>query len=77
MLLVLFSTTIVLSLWVLLQIEFVPQTIEDPKTRILRENLSFVEQAMMLQKSPELFKYRKLYDAIPIAFFPFFLAGYL
>jgi hypothetical protein len=75
--LAIFSATIVISLWVLLQIEFVPQRIEDPNTRIVRENLSFLERATMLQRSPELFKSWKLYGAIPIAFFPFLLAGYL
>jgi len=72
-----FSIAIVVSLWALLQIEFVPQRIEDPNTRIARENLSFVERASMLQRNPELFKPWKLYGAIPIAFFPFLLAGYL
>ena len=77
LLLAIFSVSIVVSLWVLLQIEFVPQRIEDPNTRIVRENLSFLERATMLQRNPELFKTWKLYGAIPIAFFPFLLAGYL
>jgi hypothetical protein len=77
LLLAFFSITVVVSLWVLLQIEFVPQRIEDPNTRIAQENLSFVERATMLQRNPELFKSWKLYGAIPIAFFPFLLAGYL
>jgi hypothetical protein len=59
------------------QIEFVPQKIGDPNTRLARENLSFLERATMLQKNPELFKSWKLYGAIPIAFFPFLLDGYL
>ncbi|MCX5910258.1 MAG: hypothetical protein NTY64_24565 [Deltaproteobacteria bacterium] len=75
LLLAIFSITIVVSLWVLLQIEFVPQRIEDPNTRMVRENLSFVERSAMLQKNPELFKSWKLYGAIPIAFLPFLLAG--
>jgi len=77
LLLTFFSITIVVSLWALLQIEFVPQRIEDPNTRIAQENLSFVERAAMLQRNPELFRSWKLYGAIPIAFFPFLLAGYL
>ena len=77
LLLAIFSVSIVVSLWFLLQIEFVPQRIEDPYTRIVRENLSFLERATMLQRNPELFKSWKLYGAIPIAFFPFLLAGYL
>lgn len=77
LLLAFFSISIVVSLWALLQIEFVPQRIEDPNTRIARENLSFVERAAMLQRNPELFRSWKLYGAIPIAFFPFLLAGYL
>jgi hypothetical protein len=72
-----FSVAIVISLWCLLQIEFVPQKIGDPNTRLARENLSFLERATMLQKNPELFKSWKLYGAIPIAFFPFLLDGYL
>jgi hypothetical protein len=77
LLLAFFSITIVVSLWVLLQIEFVPQRIEDPNTRIAQENLSFVQRATMLQRNPELFKSWKLFGAIPVAFFPFLLAGYL
>ena len=77
LLLTLFSITIIVSLWALLQIEFVPQKIQDPNTRMVQENLSFLERATMLQRNPELFKTWKLYGAIPIAFFPFLLAGYL
>ena len=77
LLLTIFSITIVVSLWGLLQIEFVPQKIEDPNTRMVQENLSFLERATILQRNPELFKTWKLYGAIPIAFFPFLLAGYL
>ena len=60
LLLAIFAITIVVSLWFLLQIEFVPQTIEDPNTRIVRENLSFVERAAMFQKNPDLFNSWKL-----------------
>jgi len=77
LLLVIFSVTIVVSLWMLLQIEFVPQRIKAPNMRLVHENLSFVERAAILQRNPELFKSWKLYGAIPIAFFPFLLAGYL
>ncbi|RPJ42535.1 MAG: hypothetical protein EHM27_02710 [Deltaproteobacteria bacterium] len=77
LLLTLFSVTIIVSLWALLQIEFVPQKIQDPNTRLVQENLSFLERATILQRNPELFKTWKLYGAIPIAFFPFLLAGYL
>jgi hypothetical protein len=77
LLLAIFSVTIVVSLWGLLQIEFVPQKIVDPSTRIIRENLSFVERSAILHKNPELFKSWKLYGAIPLAFLPFLLAGYL
>jgi spermidine synthase len=31
----------------------------------------------MIEKNPELFDYNKLYTALPLAFLPFFLAGYL
>jgi hypothetical protein len=77
LLLTIFSITIVVSLWGLLQIEFVPQKIEVPNTRMVRENLTFLERATILQMNPQLFKTWKLYGAIPIAFFPFLLAGYL
>ncbi|HSR12743.1 MAG TPA: hypothetical protein VLS90_14975, partial [Thermodesulfobacteriota bacterium] len=72
-----FSLAVVLSLWVLLQIEFVPQRIEDPATRMVRENLSYVERSALLQRNPELFQSWKLFGAVPVAFLPFFLAGYL
>jgi hypothetical protein len=77
LLLVGFSIAVVFSLWFLLQIEFVPQKIENPATRIAQENLSFVERSAMIQRNPELFKPWKLFGAVPIAFFPFLLAGYL
>jgi len=77
LLLAIFSVAIVVSLWILLQIEFVPQRIETPNMPTVQENLPFVERSMMLQRNPELFKFWKLYGAIPIAFFPFLLAGYL
>lgn len=77
LLLAIFSVAIVVSLWTLLQIEFVPQRIEAPNMRTVQENLPFVERSMMLQRNPELFKSWKLYGAIPIAFFPFLLAGYI
>jgi hypothetical protein len=77
MLLALLSITVIVSLWAHLQIEFVPEKIEDPRTRIARDNLSFLERVTVLERNPELFKTWKLYGAIPIAFFPFLLAGYL
>ena len=77
LLLSLLAVTIVVSLWALLQIEFVPQRIEDPRTQMARDNLSFLERVTVLERNPELFKSWKLYGAIPIAFFPFLLAGYL
>ncbi len=77
LLLALFSITIIVSLWALLQIEFVPQKIEDPNPHRIQENLSFLERVTILQRNPELFKTWKLYGTIPIAFFPFLLAGYL
>jgi SAM-dependent methyltransferase len=77
MLLAFLSITVIVSLWALLQIEFVPQRIEDPRTQITRDNLSFLERVTVMERNPELFKSWKLYGAIPIAFFPFLLAGYL
>jgi hypothetical protein len=41
LLLALLSLTVIVSLWGLLQIEFVPQKIEDPKTHVVQDNLSF------------------------------------
>jgi len=77
LLLTIFSIAIVVSLWGLLQIEFVPQKIEVPETRMVQENLSFLERATILHMNPQLFQNWKLYGAIPIAFLPFLLAGYL
>ena len=71
LLLALVSITIMVSLWALLQIEFVPQKIEDPRTLRVQDNLSFLERMVMLERNPELFKTWKLYGAIPIAFLPF------
>src|SRR5512137_344181 len=47
LLLTILSISIVVSLWVLLQIEFVPQRIEDPNTGMVRENLSFLERVTL------------------------------
>ena len=77
LLLTAFSIAIVVSLWFLLQIEFVPQKIENPFTQTVQDNLSFVERSAIMHRNPELFKFWKLFAAIPVAFFPFFLAGYL
>ena len=77
LLMALLSLTMILSLWGLLQIEFVPQKIEDPKTHLVQDNLSFRERLMILGRNPDLFNNWKLYAAIPLAFLPFFLAGYL
>ena len=77
LLLALLSLTVIVSLWGLLQIEFVPQKIEDPKTHVVQDNLSFLERVILVERDPELFKKWKLYGAIPLAFLPFLLAGYL
>jgi len=77
LLLAILSITVIVSLWALLQIEFVPQKIEDPMTHVVQDNLSFLERVIMIERNPELFKTWKLYGAIPLAFFPFLLAGYL
>jgi len=77
LLLALLSLTVIVSLWGLLQIEFVPQKIMDPTTQVVQDNLSFRERLINLGKNPDLFNSWKLYGAVPLAFFPFLLAGYL
>jgi hypothetical protein len=77
LLLALLSLTLIVSLWGLLQIEFVPQKIEDPRTQMVQDNLSFRERMIRLERNPDLFNPWKLYGAIPLAFFPFLLAGYV
>jgi hypothetical protein len=76
-LLALLSAALVISLWGLLQIDFVPQQIENPATYAQQENLSFRERVLELGKNPDLFETWKLYCAIPLAFMPFLLAGYV
>ena len=56
LLLSLLAITVVVSLWALLQIEFVPQRIEDPRTQMTRDNLSFLERVTVMERNPELFK---------------------
>ncbi len=51
-LLALLSITVVVSLWALLQIEFVPQRIEDPRTQLTRDNLSFLERVTAMERNP-------------------------
>ena len=77
LLLAVLSLTMIISLWGLLQVEFVPQRVEDPKTHVVQDNLSFRDRVMILERNPDLFNHWKLYGAIPLAFFPFLLAGYL
>ena len=76
-LLALLSLAAVVSLWGLLQIEFVPQKIDDPITQVVQDGLSFRQRVLKLERNPELFHSWALYGAIPLAFFPFLLAGYL
>ena len=63
LLLALLSLTMIMSLWGLLQIEFVPQKVEDPKTHLVQDNLSFRERVMILGRNPDLFNNWKLYAA--------------
>jgi hypothetical protein len=76
-LLALLSAALVISLWGLLQIDFVPQQIENTATYAQQDNLSFRERVLELGKNPDLFETWKLYCAIPLAFMPFLLAGYV
>ena len=76
-LLALLSAAVVISLWGLLQIEFAPQQIENTTTLAQQDNLSFRERIIELGKNPNLFETWKLYCAIPLAFLPFLLAGYV
>ena len=77
LLLALVSLTLIVSLWGLLQVEFVPQKIGDPTTQVLQDNLPFRQRMIELERNPNLFNPWKLYGAIPLAFIPFLLAGYV
>jgi len=68
-LLALLSLTVIVSIWGLLQIEFVPQKIEDPRgPQVVQDNLLFRQRVLKLERSPHLFSSWKLYGAIPLAF---------
>ena len=43
----------------------------------MRDDLTFLQRMTLLERNPELFETWKLYAAIPLAFLPFFLSGYL
>lgn len=77
LLMALLSLTLVVSLWALLQIEFVPQEMEDPETGRILKDLSYNKRSTMVAIDPELFNMNKLYAALPLAFLPFLLMGYL
>ncbi len=70
------SIAVIVSIWGLLQIEFVPQKIDTPAA-LGQESLSFLQRVMIFERNPELFKTWKLYGAIPLAFLPFFIGGYV
>jgi hypothetical protein len=68
-LLALLSLTLIVSLWGLLQIEFVPQKIEDPRgPQVVQDTLLFRQRVLKLERSPHLFNSWRLYGAIPLAF---------
>ena len=73
----LLSLVVIVSLWGFLQVEFVPQKLEDPTTQVVQDNLSFRQRVLTLGRNPDLFHSWKLYGAIPLAFLPFLLAGYI
>lgn len=77
LILVLIAVTIIISLWGLLQIEFVPLKMMDPDSGEIRNNLSYNKRFTMLTDHPEVFNSWKLYAALPIAFLPFLLGGFL
>lgn len=64
---VLLSLSIAISIFALLQIQFVP----------LDNNLSYNQRLSMLQEHPELFDFWKLILILPLTFLPFVLAGYV
>ena len=67
LLLALLSLSVIVSLWGLLQIEFVPQKIMDPTTQVVWDNLSFRDRLIKLGENPGLFNSWKLYGVVPIA----------
>ena len=75
LLLSLLSLTLIVSLWGLLQVEFVPQKIADSRTQVVRDNLPFRQRMIELERNPDLFNPWKLYGAIPLAFLECFVVS--
>ena len=73
----LMAVFIVVSIFVLLQVEFVPLEVKDPDTGRIKKNLSYNKRNKMMQDNPEMFESWKLYSTLPLAFLPFLMAGYL
>ena len=68
---------IVISIFVLLQVEFVPLEVKDPDTGKIKTNLSYNKRNKIMEEHPDIFPFWKLYTVLPLTFLPFFIAGYL
>jgi hypothetical protein len=77
MVMALMAFVIVISFWTVLQVEFVPQEIENPRTGEIQKDLTYGQLSRLFSAQPELFDSWKLYAIIPLVFLPFLLAGYL
>src|SRR3974377_145591 len=62
-LMALISLALIVSLWGLLEVEFVPQMIENPTTRVTQDNLPFRQRLIEMERNPDLFNPWKLYGA--------------
>ena len=68
---------IVVSIFVLLQVEFVPLEVKDPDTGAIQKNLSYNKRNKIMEQHPDIFPFWKLYTVLPLTFLPFLLAGYI
>ncbi len=76
--LVVMAILVTVSFFSLLQIEFVPMDVPAPGyDGKLMKDLSYKKQLMVFESHPEVFSSWKLYLALPLAFLPFLIAGYL
>ena len=75
--LALMALLIMTSIFVLLQVEYVPLEIKNPETGRIDKNMSYNVRSKMIEQNPEMFEYWKLYTTLPLAFLPFLIAGYL
>lgn len=76
-LLVFLALAVLISFYVLLQIEFVPRSITDPETGEMTKDLTFNQRNAIYTMNPAMFDMWKLYAVVPVIFLPFLFAGYI